>query len=262
MKTVDLDAVKERVVEILRESASSLRREFQEKEYERRLKGVSDYQTSADTGLEIEISGRLAALYPEWGFSGEEGTEKAGTGEYRWLLDPICSSNNFVFGLPLFGTSLGLLRGEEVVLAVIYLPVLNRIIGAVKGKGSSLDGRPARVSRRDSLGEALLLYDNQFYRSERMLPNLVKLSSKCFTMRITGSAAYDMFLVAAGRADARIFHHTKIYDFLPASLLVEESGGKVTDFQGEPVGPGTTAVVASNGLIHEELLAELGEGRD
>ena len=254
MEKPDINLVKETAAEALRSTADYVKEGFENKRFGERLKGVSDFQTSVDISVEKEIHQQLSKAFPDWGFVGEENICENKKSEYSWILDPICSTNNFVFGLPLFGTALGLLKNKEVILSFVYLPVFDNLLWAIKGKGAYLNDKPAHVSGRKRLKEAMVLYDNQFYKSDRMLSNLIKLHDKCFTMRITGSAAYDMFSVATGLAEARIFHKTKHYDFFPASLLIEESGGRITNFKGQKVSLFDTEVLASNESVHEEIL--------
>lgn len=252
---LDLKVVKNIVTDLLKSTSNNIRKAFyKDIAYKERLKGVNDFQTFVDINVEEVIFQKLSDAFPEWGFMGEEYIKENETHEYLWILDPICSTNNFVFGIPLFGTALGLLRNGEVIFAIIYLPIFNDLLWAIKDEGTFLNDRQIGVSKREKLKEAMILYDNQFYKSEKMLPNLLKLSDKCFTMRITGSAAYDMFSVASGLADARIFHKTKCYDFFPASLLIEESGGRITNFDGKKVSINDVEVLASNGAIHNEIL--------
>lgn len=251
---IDTNLVKETAIKALKSTADCIREGFRNRLFGEKLKGISDFQTSVDINVEKEIHRHLSDAFPDWGFLGEEKIHENKKSEYFWILDPICSTNNFVFGLPLFGATLGLLKQKEVILALIYLPIFDNLLWAIKGGGTFFNGKPVGVSKRKKLKDAMILYDNQFYKSDKMIQNLVRLHDKCFTMRITGSAAYDMFSVATGLAEARIFHKTKFYDFLPASLLIEESGGCVTNFKGQKVSISDTEVLASNGAVHSEIL--------
>lgn len=254
MAKADINLVKEIATKTLRNAGNYIKGGFKSKLYEEKLKGFSDFQTSVDINVEKEIFRHLSESFPDWGFLGEENIHEKRMSEYFWVLDPVCSTNNFVFGLPLVGTALGLIRQDEVIAAFIYLPIFDDLLWAIKGSGTFLNNKSVKVSKRARLKDSMILYDNQFYKSDKMIPNLIKLSDKCFTMRITGSAAYDMFCVATGLAEARIFHKTKYYDFFPASLLIEESGGCVTTFRGEKASLYDTEILASNGLIHDEIL--------
>jgi len=251
---MNIDLVKKKATQALKGTADFIKNRFEGKIFEERLKGFSDYQTNVDIEVEKQIHRDLSATFPDWGFLGEEDIYENTKSQYVWILDPICSTNNFVFGLPLFGTALGLMKENDIILSFIYLPLFDNLLWAMKGSGAFLNDKPICVSKRNNLKDALVLYDNQFYKSDKMITNLIKLSDKCFTMRITGSAAYDMFSVAIGVAEARIFHKTKYYDFFQASLLIEESGGCITNFKGEKVTISDTEVLASNGYVHNDIL--------
>lgn len=252
---VNLDSVKDIATEALLSAADRAKKGFfKDTIVHKQLKGYCDYRTSVDVAVEESVHKQLSKSFPEWGFLGEENIKERDKNKYLWILDPLCSTNNFVFGLPLFGCTLGLLKDGEVVLALIYLPVFDDLLYATKGGGTFLNNKSVHVSDRKRLKDSMILYDNQFHKTDKMISTLSKLSDKCFTIRITGSAAYDMFSIATGIAEGRIFHKTKFYDFLPASLLVEESGGRVTNFRGEKVSIYDYEVLVSNGAVHDELL--------
>ena len=221
------------------------------------LKAERDFLTGLDLESERIITKRIIDKYPEHNIFSEESGVIDNKADYTWIIDPLCSTNNFVYGIPLYGIAVALVLEGKVILGVICLPEFDQIIWAESGKGAYLNGKKIQVSKRQNLGQALVLYDNQFHKDPRMGDNFSKFTEAALTVRILGSAAYDAALVAMGRVEARIFHKTKIFDFAAASLIVEEAGGQATNFKGEPVELTDSSVVISNRKVHEQILGVL-----
>lgn len=218
------------------------------------LKSERDFITQLDLNSEREILKIIKKKYPGHNFLSEEAGFDGNNSNYTWIIDPLCSTNNFVFGLSLYGIAIALLFGGEPLLSVIYLPESDYLLTAEKGKGAFLNDKRISVSRTEKLNEALILYDNQFHKDERMYINFSKITKDAFTVRILGSAAFDLCLVAMGIADSRIFHKAKPCDFVAGGLIVEEAGGKVTNFRGERFSINDSSIVASNGIFHNQIL--------
>ncbi len=174
-----------------------------------------------------------------------------------WVVDPLDGSHNYISGLPHFGVSIALVDAGQIVLGVIGLPFFNELFYAVKGEGAFLDGARIQVSDNRALSKAMVTYDNQFHLQAQSLARYRRLINCAFTTRVLGSAIYDLSLLSRGHVDARVFNHTKVYDFAAGVVLVREAGGRVTDFSGAEVGVTNRQIVASNGGIHSELLAAL-----
>ncbi len=218
------------------------------------LKSKKDFITRLDLNSEREILKILKKSYPKHNYFCEESGLERNNSDYTWLIDPLCSSNNYAFGLPFYGLAIGLLFKNEPRTGIIYLPEFDYLFTAEKGKGAFLNSKRIHASSREKIKQALVLYDNQFYKNKKMYANLPKIAEEVFTLRILGSAAFDLSLVAMGKADARIFHSTKACDFIAGALIIEEAGGKVTNFKGEKYSLKDTAIIASNGKIHEQIL--------
>lgn len=218
------------------------------------LKSERDFVTPLDLASEKIITREIKKKYPGHNiFSEESGLIDHGS-DYTWIIDPLCSSNNFVYGLELYGITISLIFEKRPLFGVIYLPQTDSLLTAELNKGAFRNGNRIHVSKRKMLREALILYDNQFYKDERMYRNFLKIVKKSFTIRILGSAAFDLSMVSIGKADVRIFHKTKPCDFLAGALIIEEAGGKVTNFEGEKYSEQDTMIIASNGKIHREIL--------
>ena len=249
---------------IAREAAPRLREFFAEgvaTEY----KGDADLVTVADRTSEKLIRERLGVAFPEHGIYGEEGTRDRLEGEFRWYVDPLDGTTNFAHGFPQFCVSLGLEQrpaglaaGEDgtLVAAVIYDPMRDELFAAERGRGALLNGKPMRVSRTPELYEALVATGFPS-RKRHANPNIhfyQEFTLRSHGVRRAGSAALDLAYVAAGRLDAFWEFNLNPWDTAAGILLVEEAGGQVTDFSGDHFKLDSREILASNGLIHAELL--------
>lgn len=236
-----------------------LRTRFRGASLGKSLKSERDFVISEDLESEQMIREGIERLFPEDSIVGEEGGHTQKSSEYTWIIDPLCGTNNFAYRIPLYGISVARMRGSEFLFGMVHIPETGDMLIAEKGAGAFLNGKPIDPMPRSTFGSALVLYDNQWNSSDRMTADLSALWSKAFSVRITGSAAYDISLLARGAAHVRIFHKTKLVDFAPAAVILGEIGGSVTDFNGESVTEHSTAVVLSRGVDHAEFLAFLRE---
>jgi len=249
---------------IAREAGARLR-EFFAQGVETEYKGDVDLVTVADRTVEKLIRGRLGEAFPEHGVYGEEGTRERLDGEFRWYVDPLDGTTNFAHGLPQFCVSLGLEKRQNgieagqdgaLVAAVIYDPMRDELFTAERGRGARLNGKPMRVSRTPELAEALVATGFPS-RKRHDNPNIhfyQEFTLRSHGVRRAGSAALDLAYVASGRMDAFWEFKLNPWDTAAGILLVEEAGGRVTDFSGGPFRLDSREILASNGLIHEELL--------
>ena len=170
-----------------------------------------------------------------------------------WILDPIDGTHNYISGLPSFGVSIALASKNEFLLGVIYLPYFDELYAAVKSKGATMNNTPISVSNNAEIEKSMINYDNQFHLDDSMFDNYMKIYPNTFTMRVTGSSIYDMSLISRGIIDARIWNKTKPYDFSAGVVIIQEAGGKVTEFDGSPVNIKSESIIASNGKISRDI---------
>ncbi len=222
-------------------------------------KSPGEFVTNCDLASEKAIIGVLRGHYPKSSVLSEEAGRLEGDG-LMWVIDPLDGTHNFMFGLPIYGLSIAAYENEKVVAGVIHIPEFNATYYASLGGGAFLNKEKITVSNRNKLGESMVMYSNRFYKHKDAVRQLDALARKCFTVRVYGSAVFDLASVASGVIDARIFHNTKPVDFAAGALIVEEAGGEITGFSGEKCTFGTADIVASNGKIHKELCALLCEG--
>jgi myo-inositol-1(or 4)-monophosphatase len=258
------------------EEAGVRLREFLAQGVATEYKGDVDLVTVADRTVEKLIRGRLREAFPEHGVYGEEGTRERLEGEFRWYVDPLDGTTNFAHGVPQFCVSLGLehrpagLEPDQdgtLVAAVICDPMRDELYTAERGRGAWLNGKPMRVSRTPELAEALVATGFPS-RKRHLSPNIHfyhEFTLRSHGVRRAGSAALDLAYVAAGRMDAFWEFNLNPWDTAAGVLLVEEAGGRVTDFSGGVFRLDSREILASNGLIHEELLgifSDLFAGRN
>jgi myo-inositol-1(or 4)-monophosphatase len=221
--------------------------------------------TVADAQIERMLTRRILEAFPGDKVHGEElGPGAGGDDSGRtWHVDPIDGTLNFALGLPTFCTSFALMDGDRIEAACVYAILQQECFSAVRGGGCHLDGQPIRVSDRSSFAEAIL--SAQLQKGGRYVQNAALLQAlllRSMKMRRLGTIALELAYVAAGRYDALIAGRGRpqaLYDVAAGILLVEEAGGTVTNHLGEPYRPGSTDLVASNGLVHDELIGIIHE---
>jgi myo-inositol-1(or 4)-monophosphatase len=264
-----------KAAEIAREAGACLREYFAQG-VETEYKGDVDLVTVADRTVEKLIRKRLGDVFPEHGIYGEEGTRERLEGEFRWYVDPLDGTTNFAHGFPQFCVSMGLEHrpaatkpGEDGTLAaaVIYDPMRDELFTAERGRGAMLNGKPMHVSRIGQLAEALLATGFPS-RKRHASPNIhfyQEFTLRSHGVRRAGSAALDLAYVACGRLEGFWEFNLNPWDTAAGILLVEEAGGRVTDFGGAHFQMKSDEILASNGLIHEELIGlfeDMFAGRD
>ena len=258
-----------KAAEIAREAGALLHEHFA-RGVQTEYKGDVDLVTVADRASEKLIRTRLAEAFPDHGIYGEEGTRERLDAEFRWYVDPLDGTTNFAHGFPQFCVSLGLERrpagakpGEDGTLAaaVVYDPMRDELFTAERGQGAALNGKPIHVSQVAELAEALLATGFPS-RKRHANPNVhfyQEFTLRSHGLRRAGSAALDLAYVACGRVDAFWEFNLNPWDTAAGFLLVLEAGGCVTDFSDAPVRLASDQVLASNGLIHAELIGLFGD---
>ena len=243
-------------------SAGALLLEYFARGVKTEYKGVGtvDVVTEADRAAEKLIVGEVGKAFPNHGILGEEGARSQGAGEYLWYVDPLDGTTNFAHGFPVFCVSMGLARGNEVIVGVILDPTRNELFTAERGGGAALNGETIHVSKVTTLGESLL--GTGFPSKKRHLnPNIYfyhQLTLKSHGLRRAGSAALDLACVASGRYDGYWEFNLNPWDISAGVLLVEEAGGKISHMDGSKLDlAASREVLATNGLIHQELKEEM-----
>jgi len=229
-------------------------------------KGDVDLVTEADRSSEKLIVERIRKLWPSHDLMGEEGSRIETGSDFRWYIDPLDGTTNFAHGYPVFCISIALEHKGERIAGVLYDPCRNEMFAAEKGGGARLNGRPIQVSKVTRLAESLVGTGFPSHKRHKN-PNIHfyhQITLRSHGVRRAGSAALDLCCVGCGRYDAFWEFNLNPWDTAAGVLLVHEAGGKVTNFTGGPFEISSREVLASNSLVHDELLAEfknIFEGR-
>jgi myo-inositol-1(or 4)-monophosphatase len=225
-------------------------------------KGDVDLVTAADRASEKLIAERLHARWPQHGIVGEEGTRTDTSAEFRWYVDPLDGTTNFAHGYPVFCVSIALARrDDEIEVGVLYDPTRNELFAAERGRGATLNGNPIRVSKTTRLAESILGTGFPSHKRHKN-PNIYfyqQITLRSHGVRRAGSAALDLANVAAGRYDGFWEFNLNPWDTAAGVLIVREAGGKVTRFDGTPFRLDSREVLATNGPIHDEVIANFSD---
>jgi myo-inositol-1(or 4)-monophosphatase len=234
-----------------------------------------DLVTEVDKGSEKMIRNLIMTHFPSHSFLGEEGVEpgpaasakalqEVSEEEYVWIVDPIDGTTNFVHGFPFFTVSIALAYRGEVIVGVVYDPSRDELFVAEKGKGAYLHGRKTRVSSEAKLVDSLIATGFPADRDGALLVNLrgiQALAPQVRNIRMAGSAALHLAYVAAGRLSGFWEIGLNSWDIAAGALLIQESGGKVTDTEGRPYTLAVRNIMATNSKIHDELKQQLVEAK-
>lgn len=253
MITVAIEAARE-AGRFLKLSVGKVRNVEQKKGEERNL--VSEI----DRGAEERIISIIKRRYPSHAILAEESGGSEAPAEYRWIIDPLDGTTNFLHGLPIFCTSIGVEHKGEVVAGVVYDPCRDEMFTAEKGAGAFLNGKRLKVSTHSRLIESLLVTGfpyNIAENPEAAVERFVAFLMAAQGVRRLGSAALDLSYVAAGRLDGFWEVALNPWDMAAGALFVREAGGMTTDMHGAPLNIYQKGVVASNGFVHEAMLEVL-----
>lgn len=220
---------------------------------------ASDIRTKADTESETAIINILKNYFPTYGILSEESgyLDNNNDDEQRFVIDPLDGSNNFVMGIPNFSVSIAVMTKDEIMAAVIYVPMVDQTFTAIKGEGAYANGKPIHVNGTLAADKSTISYTCGYINDSDYTLAITKQLSELNVKRQINfwSPAYDYCLLASGKIEAVINNGNEIYDFAAGKLLVKEAGGTITDFNGnrdEDVNP---QFLASNGtVLHKSLL--------
>ena len=254
------------ISEIARE-AGALLMDFFRKRVAVEYKGDVDLVTEADRASEKLITERIRQRWPQHGIMGEEGTRSDLGNDYRWYVDPLDGTTNFAHSYPVFCISLALEYKGERIAGVIFDPTRDEMFTVERGGGAFVNDRRIQVSSVSNLAECLVATGFPSHKRHKN-PNIYfyhQITLKTHGVRRAGSAALDLASVAAGRFDGFWEFNLNPWDTAAGVLLVEEAGGRVTDFTGQPFQIASHEVLASNGIVHPDLVREFqaifkGEG--
>jgi myo-inositol-1(or 4)-monophosphatase len=221
-------------------------------------KGDANLVTEADRKSETLIRERILAQWPGHDILGEEQGLRDSGSEYRWYVDPLDGTTNFAHAYPVFCVSIGLEHKGQLVAGVVFDPTRNELFAAERGSGAFMNDQPIHVSKTARLAECLVATGFPSHKRHKN-PNIFfyhQITMRSHGVRRAGSAALDLCCVACGRFDAFWEFNLNPWDTAAGVLLVEEAGGRVTNFRGGPFEMDSRQTLATNGLVHEEVMQE------
>jgi myo-inositol-1(or 4)-monophosphatase len=245
--------------EIAREAGALLMEYYGRVSFE--LKGDFDLVTAADKASEKLVIERLTKHFPEHSIMAEEGGGHESPSEYRWYVDPLDGTTNFAHGYPVFNVTLGLEKAGEMIAGVVFDPTRSEMFRAEKGSGCFLNEKRMYVSKAARLHDSLVStgFPSQNRHSNANIHFYHQMAMSTHGVRRGGSAAIDLAYVACGRSEAFWEFGLKPWDLAAGILLVDEAGGRHTTMYGKAHRIGSTTLLASNGLIHDETIGLFGE---
>ena len=215
--------------------------------------------TKADVESERLIRKIISKKFPDHGFIGEEFGKTNPDSNFQWCIDPIDGNRYFAHKLPYWGILIAVLLKNRPIIGVSYMPVLNQLLVAEKGKGSFLNGRKTKVSnKKDLMNSSIANGSISYFEDIGKLENLVKLYRKVRGGKVGIGGIYGYSLVAQGIIDICVDPKSEVYDIAAPSIIVEEAGGKFSDFHGKSFMT-SGSFVATNGLLHDQVLKILND---
>lgn len=226
------------------------------------MKGDINLVTEADLASEALIIERIKTYHPKHAILAEESGEAivlGGDTTWKWIIDPLDGTTNYAHGYPCFAVTIALEHQGEVVVGVTFDPTRNEMFAAEKGRGATLNGKDIKVSATQELAASLIVtgFPYDFKRKDDFARHLTAFLMQSRGVRRDGSAAIDMAYVACGRFDGFWEEGLNPWDMAAGKLMIEEAGGIITNYNGDPFSIYNPPVVASNGRIHKEMLAIL-----
>ncbi|MDP8257927.1 MAG: inositol monophosphatase family protein [Candidatus Aadella gelida] len=223
--------------------------------------GINNIVTDADKASEKMIIDLITKEFPEHSILAEESGMSENKSGIKWIIDPIDGTTNFAHGFPVFCVSIGVAIDGEVAVGAVYDPTRKELFVGEKGKGATINGNPIRVSGCEKVNESLIstgfAYDKK--KKEENFKNFKTMMNNAQAVRRPGSAAIDLCYVACGRFDGFWEMYLSPWDTAAGQLMVKETGGKVTGFGGDKFDIYDEQLLATNGLIHDEMIALLGQ---
>ena len=219
--------------------------------------GANNLVTEADHAADKAIQSVIKKAFPEHGIVSEETAEKITDSEFKWIVDPIDGTVNFANGIPICCVSIGLEQNGKMIMGAVYNPIFKEFYFAERGQGATLNDKKIFVSNKAEVLRSCLVTGFPYtYLDQPNGPLQVfeRLIRKGIPVRRLGSAAIDLCWVAAGRFDGFYEHQLNAWDSAAGFIIVEEAGGKVTDLNGDTYSPYQPGIIATNGIIHDELI--------
>lgn len=241
----------------LAQAAGQVIREGAQGRFHAQHKGLRDLITDVDLEAERTIVQAIRDRYPDHDVLTEESPPAGRTSPYRWVVDPLDGTGNFVHRYPCFSTAIALTQDDEPIVGVVYDPIREHTFAAARGGGATLNGQPLHVSEVGALLDAFIGMDWTRDAPSRVQNAriIARLAPQCSTLRICGSAALAICYIGAGWWDAYWHLGLQPWDAAAGALIVREAGGRVTDASGARWRLEMAQCLASNGRLHDRFCA-------
>ncbi|MBS1779988.1 MAG: inositol monophosphatase [Bacteroidetes bacterium] len=252
-----MEQFKKVLLEATKEAGKIIQQYFQGSFNIENKEGINNLVTEVDKHSEKAIIDIIRKNYPEHSIISEEVGEMLQESDYQWIIDPIDGTVNFAHGIPICCVSIGLKHKEELLLGAVYNPMMNELFFAEKGKGAYLNDKPIKVSSKTNFAKACLVTGFPYKwpnSSEHPIRVFERFILEGLPVRRLGSAAIDLCWVACGRFDGFWEYNLSSWDVAAGYLIVQEAGGRITNFDGEPYSVFDKETLATNGHIHEDML--------
>lgn len=251
------------VCELAKETGSFIRNEASKFSNDKiEIKGSNNFVSYVDKTSEQKIIEGLRKILPDSGFIAEEETTQKSEAQYQWIIDPLDGTTNFIHGLPPYAISIALMEGQEIILGVVYEIFANECFYAWKGSKAYLNGKEIHVSKSTKISDSLIGTGFPYYDFDLVQPFLDSLKYffiNSHGVRRLGSAATDIAYVACGRFDAFYEYGLHAWDVAAGSIILEQAGGKVSDFKGGKSYIFGSEYIASNSNVYPEFLKTISK---
>jgi len=266
MNSSNLEHLCNQVIAIAKETGNFFLQEINKvKSSDIEEKGLHDFVSYVDKTAEARIVAELKKRLPGAGFLAEEGTSALKGEKYNWVIDPLDGTTNFLHHIPLYSVSIALMEKENTILGVVHEPNLNECFYAWKGDAARMNGKEIKVSDQYSLKDSLLATGfpyNNYGKLQGYMDVFMHFAKNTSGLRRLGSAAVDLAYTACGRYEGFYEYGLHPWDVAAGAFIVQQAGGKVTDFNGGSNFIFNGEMLASNNLLHTELLESIRQHFD
>ena len=250
-----MNPVKEkRVMLLATKEASKVLKKYYGRKGAVKIKPNRSLVSVADLEADKAIKKTIKKYFPNHSILTEESGFEDNGSDYKWVIDPIDGTHNFIRGIPIFGTSIALEYRNEVILGALDFPILKLTAIAEKNKGAFLNGEKLKVSDKHSINHSFVLAEFSYSKRKEKIDFLEKLVRETIDIRNFGSAIYHLLLIACGKCDGFVILTIQEWDVAAGFLFVEEAGGRITSLTGKKWDFNNRQYVVSNGKIHNKLL--------
>ena len=209
---------------------------------------------AADIEANNLIIGEIKKAHPSHSILSEETGFEDNNSDYKWVIDPLDGTHNFLHGIPIFGTSIALEHRNEVIMGVLHFPVSGMTVSAEKGKGAFINRKRINTSKKKDLEHSFVLFEFSYANRKEKTEFLERFVHKTIDVRNFGSAIYNLMLISCGCAESYVVLSTNEWDVAAGFLIVQEAGGKITGLKGQKWNFDEKRYVISNGHVHDEML--------